>query len=146
MIETADLAKISLFRDLSTEELETIRRLMFERTFRAGHTLFMEGMQGEVFYLVKSGRIDILKKRSGRDLPIASLGAGDFVGEMAIIDEEPRSATAKVAEDAELIIVTRKAFAEMMRAIPEGAAKILMAILKIVNRRLRETNRKLAET
>ena len=65
---------------------------------------------------------------------------------MAIIDEEPRSATAKVAEDAELIIVTRKAFAEMMRAIPEGAAKILMAILKIVNRRLRETNRKLAET
>ena len=144
MIETSDLVRVNLFRELSPEELEPVKHLIFERSFKAGSTLFLEGMKGEVFYIVKSGQVEILKKKENEEVHIATLGPGQFVGEMSIIDDEPRSATAKVSEDSLLLIVTKKCFTDIMRATPEGANKILLAMLKIVNQRLRETNRKLA--
>ncbi len=145
MIEASDLTQISIFKELSPAELEPVKHLIFERTFKAGSTLFLEGMKGEVFYLVKQGTVEILKKKESQDVRIATLGPGQFVGEMSIIDDEPRSATAKVVDDAILFIVTKKCFQDIMRATPEGANKILLAILKIVNQRLRDTNRKLAQ-
>jgi len=144
MIETNDLVRVNLFKELSPEELEPVKHLIFERSFKAGSTLFLEGMKGEVFYIVKSGQVEILKKKENEEVHIATLGPGQFVGEMSIIDDEPRSATAKVSEDSLLFIVTKKCFTDIMRATPEGANKILLAMLKIVNQRLRETNRKLA--
>jgi len=105
--------------------------------------LFIEGMQGEVFYLVKRGKVEIRKKRAGVEMVIATLGVGDFVGEMAVLDEEPRSATARVVEETTMLIITRKSFQDILKALPEGAVKILMIILKNVNQRLREANRKL---
>lgn len=143
MIESADLARFNIFRELTGEELDRIKRFVFERTFKAGSTLFMEGMQGEVLYLVRSGRIEILKRKGAEDMLIATLGPNDFVGEMSVIDDERRSATARVAEDAELLVVTKKNFQDIIRTLPEGASKILLAILRIVNQRLREANRKL---
>jgi len=143
MIEIADLARIPMFRDLTPDELERIKHLVFERTFRPGAMLFIEGMQGEVFYLVKRGKVEIRKKRAGVEMVIATLGVGDFVGEMAVLDEEPRSATARVVEETTMLIITRKSFQDILKALPEGAVKILMIILKNVNQRLREANRKL---
>ncbi len=143
MIESADLARFNIFRELTGEELDRIKRFVFERTFKAGSTLFMEGMQGEVLYLVRSGRIEILKRKGADDMLIATLGPNDFVGEMSVIDDERRSATARVAEDAELWVVTKKSFQDIIQTLPEGASKILLAILRIVNQRLREANRKL---
>ena len=145
MIETSDLVRVTIFKELSEEELDPVKHLIFERSFKAGSTLFLEGMKGEVFYIVKEGKIDILKKNGGEEVPIATLGPGEFVGEMSIIDDEPRSATAKVSEDSLLLIITKKCFSDIMRATPGGANKILLAMLKIVNQRLRETNRKLAQ-
>jgi CRP/FNR family transcriptional regulator len=145
MIETADLQQISIFKELASSEIEPIKHLIFERTYKAGSTLFLEGMKGEVFYIIKQGKIEILKKKDLQEIHIATLGSGQFVGEMSIIDDEPRSATAKVLEDSVLFIVTKKCFLDIMRATPEGANKILMTMLKIVNQRLRDTNRKLAQ-
>lgn len=143
MAEISDLTQISLFRDLSPAELEPVKHLMFEKSFKTGSTLFLEGMKGEVFYIVKQGKVDISKKKGNEEIVIATLGPGEFVGEMSIIDDEPRSATARVAEEAVLLIITKKCFLDIMRATPAGANKMLMTILKIVNQRLRETNRKL---
>jgi CRP/FNR family transcriptional regulator, cyclic AMP receptor protein len=146
MIEIADLARIPMFRDLSADELETIKHLLFERSFKSGTLLFMEGMQGEVFYLVKQGRIEILKKKDGQDIVIATLGPGEFVGEMAVLDNEPRSAAARVSEDSVLLVVTKKCFQEILKLIPACAVKILMFILHTVNQRLREANRRITAT
>ncbi len=143
MIESNDLSRIPIFRELGRADLDRIKRLMFERAFRKGSMLFLEGMQGEVFYVVKSGTVEILKKKDNEDILIATLGPGELVGEMSILDDEPRSATARIGEDAVLIVVTKKNFQDIMRETPGGANKILLAILKIVNQRLRETNRKL---
>lgn len=143
MIETADLARIPLFHDLTPEELESIKHLIFERAYKPGAMLFMEGMQGEVMYLVKQGKVEILKKKDGRDMLIATLGSGDFVGEMAVIDEEPRSASARVSEETILWVLTKKCFQDILQKLPAGAVKILMVVLKNVNQRLREANRKL---
>jgi CRP/FNR family transcriptional regulator, cyclic AMP receptor protein len=143
MIESADLARIVIFQDLPAEDLERIKHLVFERTFKTGSTLFMEGMQGEVLYLVKSGKIEIMKRKGADDMLIATLGPGEFVGEMSVIDNERRSATARVAEDSVLMVITKQVFQDIIRTIPEGASRMLLAIIKIVNRRLREANRKL---
>jgi CRP/FNR family transcriptional regulator, cyclic AMP receptor protein len=145
MIETSDLVRVVLFKELLPEELEAVKHLVFERAFKAGSTLFLEGMKGDLFYIVKTGQVEILKKKDGEEVHIASLGPGQFVGEMSIIDDEPRSATAKITEDSVLLIVTRKCFLDIVRATPAGANKILMAMLKIVNQRLREANRKLLQ-
>lgn len=143
MIEASDLSRIPLFGQLNKEELEAIKHLIFERPFKAGAMLFMEGMQGEVFYLLKQGRVEILKKKDGKDLVIATLGAGETVGEMAVLDDEPRSASCRVAEDSLLLVVTKQSFQDILRLIPSGAVKIIMHILHNVNQRLREANRKL---
>jgi CRP-like cAMP-binding protein len=143
MVEAKDLQQILLFRELSAEEIEKIARFIFERPYRKGTVLFFEGMPGGILYLVKSGKIEIFIKKDGQDISIAHLGPNDFVGEMSLIDEEPRSAAARVVEDAVLMVVTKKSFQDIMAAIPQAANKILVTMLKILSRRLRETNRKM---
>jgi len=143
MVEGKDLQQIVLFRDLSSEEVEKISRFVFERPYRKGTVLFFEGMPGGILYLVKSGKVEIFIKKDKEEIRIAQLGPSDFVGEMSLIDDEPRSAAARVMEDSVLMVITKKSFQDLMAAIPEAANKVLVTMLKILSRRLRDTNRKM---
>lgn len=143
MVSVDDLAQISIFSSLPAEKLHCLRPVIFERTFRQGAMLFLEGMRGGIMYIIKSGKIEVVKKKGPEHIVLATLGAGQLIGEMSVIDDEPRSASARVAEESTLYIVTKKCFHDLMRNMPEGANQILLAILKNVNQRLRETNRKL---
>jgi len=145
MVEVQDLRRSTLFRELTDEEIESIRWLIFEKEYRKGTALFFEGMTGGIMYLVKSGRVEIFKKKGSRELTIATLGPGDFVGEMSLIDDEPRSAAARVIQDSVLMVITKKNFQNILTASPKGANKILIAFLKILSKRLRDTNRKITE-
>lgn len=146
MIESKDLRNSKIFRDLTNEEIERISPLVFEKDYRQGKALFFEGMAGGIMYLVKSGKVDILAKKGGKEIPVASLLPGDSLGEMSLIDDLPRSATAMVSQDAVLIVITKKSFQDILRVCPEGANKMLIAFLKIMSARLRNTNRIMAET
>ncbi|MDV7395779.1 cyclic nucleotide-binding domain-containing protein, partial [Arthrospira platensis SPKY1] len=81
-----------------------------------------------------------------QEISITTLKPGDFVGEMSLLDDEPRSAAARVSQDAVLLVVTKRHFQEILKASPEGANKIFIALLKIMSKRLRDTNRKLIQT
>lgn len=144
MAEIKDLRAIGIFQAFTNEELEKIQRLIFEKEYRAGATLFLEGMPGEVLYLVKSGQVEIYKRRQDGEFAMAVLSPGDILGEMSLIDDAPRSASARVIRDSRLLVITKKNFQEIMQAHPQAANKILIVLLRIVNRRLRETNEKLA--
>jgi CRP/FNR family transcriptional regulator/CRP/FNR family cyclic AMP-dependent transcriptional regulator len=133
----------NLFAALTPDELERICKLIFLRSYAEGRTLFFEGTPGEVMYLIHSGRVAIVKTgRDKREMVLATLEPGSFFGEMSILDAQPRSASARVVADAELVVITKKAFDLMLETDPGITSKILIALLKTVFARLRSTDEK----
>jgi CRP-like cAMP-binding protein len=141
--DRAVLRGISLFKDMDGDELNKISQWVFLRDYKAGSMLFAEGTTGEGLYIVIKGGIDISKKAIGKTRQIATVGPGEVVGEMCLIDEGPRTATGKTNAASRLAIITKKNFEEMLNSDPRIAAKILTALLKTVNKRLRLTDKRL---
>jgi CRP/FNR family transcriptional regulator, cyclic AMP receptor protein len=139
------LKSIAMFRGLDDRELDIVSRKVFEKAYKKGSTLFVEGMAGEVLYVVMEGGVDVIKKVKGGEKVISSVSAGEIVGEMSLIDEEPRSASGKTNSDSRLVVITKNSFNEMLESDPKIAAKMLMALLKIINKRLRVTDKKFEE-
>lgn len=107
--------------------------------FDNGQVLFREGDDGDDMYIIQSGRVAIKKRVKDGDATLAVLEKGDFFGEMAILERMPRSATAEVVEDGELIVISGEMFGDMIKANPEIAVRML----RKQSIRLRETNRQL---
>jgi CRP-like cAMP-binding protein len=103
--------------------------------FNKGHVLFHEGDDGEDMYIVQSGKVAIKKKLKEGEATLAVLEKGDFFGEMAILERLPRSATAEVVEDGDLIVIAGEIFGDMIKANPEIAVRML----RKQSIRLRET-------
>jgi CRP/FNR family transcriptional regulator, cyclic AMP receptor protein len=145
MTNLVDVLKSNkLFAALTPAELERICKLIFLRSYAQGRTLFFEGTTGEVMYLIHTGRVAIVKADRGKkETVLATLESGSFFGEMSILDAQPRSASARVAADAELVVITKKAFDQMLETDPGITAKILIALLKTVLGRLRSTDEKI---
>jgi len=107
----------------------------FEKVLKEGEVLFREGDPGDAMYLIKSGKIKIIKGGGDVEKALAYLKEGDFFGEMAIIDESPRSATAIAVEDSRLVIIDREAFRNQVKKSP-----LVEYILETLTRRLRATD------
>ncbi len=107
----------------------------YERILKAGETLFREGEEGNEMYLIKSGKVRIVKGMEDMEKLLAVLGDGAFFGEMAVLDREPRSASAIAETDTELIIVDRDAF---LRSINENP--FIKYIIGTLTERLRKTD------
>ena len=104
----------------------------FGREFRAGDVLFKEGDTGDVMYVVQSGLVQVLKRVGDEERPLATLGRGEFLGEMAILNGKPRTATAVVLEDARMLVIDGKTLEAMITKNPE----IAMRLIKKLARRL----------
>lgn len=111
------------------------------RRVRAGEIIIREGDEGSEGYLIVSGAVEVHKAAPGGDLPLAVLGKNDVFGEMAMIDEKPRSASVVALEDCELLVVTRERFVEVMRERPEALVPYLRSLFE----RLRVANQLAAE-
>jgi CRP-like cAMP-binding protein len=107
--------------------------------FDNGQVLFHEGDDGDDMYIIQSGRVAIKKRVKDGDTTLAVLEKGDFFGEMAILERLPRSASAEVVEEGELIVISGEMFGDMIKANPEIAVRML----RKQSIRLRETNRQL---
>ena len=107
--------------------------------FDSGQVLFHEGDEGDDMYIIQSGRVAIKKKVKDADTTLAVLEKGDFFGEMAILERMPRSATAEVVEEGDLIVISGEMFGDMIKANPEIAVRML----RKQSIRLRETNRQI---
>lgn len=139
------LRSLKFFDGMTDEELDSISKRVFEKSYKKGSTLFVEGMAGEVFYIVVDGGVDIIKKTKDGEAVIASIKAGEIAGEMSLIDSSPRTASGKTNSDSRLIVITKKNFNEILDSDPKIAAKILMELLKIISKRLRVTDKKFEE-
>jgi cAMP-binding proteins - catabolite gene activator and regulatory subunit of cAMP-dependent protein kinases len=131
------LARVPLFDDLSQEELERIAAVAVPRSYPRGVRVFHEGDQSDACYIVRSGNLRVTREHSdGRAIALATLGPGDFFGELAMFDGGTRSASVETLSEVELLAVPA---GDMRRVIAEHgdiAAKLIVAI----TRRLRETN------
>lgn len=108
----------------------------FARDFPAGTVLFEEGQPGDYMYVVQSGEVEIRRQVGESDRVLAVLPAGEFFGEMAILNGRPRSATAVVRSAARLLVIEGRTFEAMLRARPE----IAMRIIKSLATRLESAN------
>jgi CRP/FNR family cyclic AMP-dependent transcriptional regulator len=107
----------------------------YEKHLRSGEVLFKEGAVGDEMYLIRSGKIRIMKDLEGTKKTLAVIGEGEFFGEMALLDKRPRSASAIAETDAKLIIVDRNAFLSSVNKNP-----FIKYIIETLTTRLRKTN------
>ena len=100
----------------------------FARDFAAGTVLFEEGQTGDYMYVVQSGEVEIRRLVGETPRVLATLTAGEFLGEMAILNGRPRSATAVVKTPARLVVIEGKTFEAMLRARPEIAMRMIKSL------------------
>ena len=108
----------------------------FGKEFKRGDILFREGEPGKEMYVVQAGKVNITKKVRETEKILATLGAGEFLGEMALLNNKPRSAGAVVAEDAKLLVIDPKTFEAMIR----GNVEIAVRLIKKLSDRLQEAD------
>jgi CRP/FNR family cyclic AMP-dependent transcriptional regulator len=113
----------------------------FRQSYRKSEVIFEEGSTGSEMYLIHSGRVLLsVRRNETRQSPLVVLNPGDFFGEMALVDDSPRSATASAIEDdTELIVMDRARFLFMVRQQPEFA----LSLMHTLCRRLRDMDKRL---
>lgn len=97
----------------------------FGRDFRAGEALFREGERGDVMFVIQSGLVRVSKRLHGTDRTLATFGRGEFVGEMAILNARPRTATATVVEDAAVLVIDAPTLETMISRNSEIAFRLI---------------------
>jgi CRP-like cAMP-binding protein len=139
----SDLARVSLFAKLSARELESVAGQLKHRSCARSEAVFHAGDMGDSLYIIEEGVVTIsITSPEGHEVVLAELQSGQFFGEMALLDDEPRSADAIVKEDTKLLVLERETFQRFMHDHP-GAALNLLAVL---SNRLRRTDQLLYQT
>ncbi|MBA2719974.1 MAG: Crp/Fnr family transcriptional regulator [Chloroflexi bacterium] len=132
---SAALAAVPLFAGLDEEGLAGLAKGMRIRRFRRGETVFHLGDPGDALFIVMSGSIKIiLPADSGDEAILATLRAGDFFGELALLDGAPRSATAVAIEPTETFILPRERFRELIATEPVMREALLATLAAEVRR------------
>jgi CRP/FNR family cyclic AMP-dependent transcriptional regulator len=129
-----DLSTIWLFSSCSAKEINTIRRSLEAEMAQRGKVLVEQGDIGQEFYLIVAGQAAV--KRNNRRT--ATIGPGDYFGELALLDRRPRSATVTAETDMELLILGQRQFNSILDTIPSLSRKLLATMAT----RLRESDAK----
>jgi CRP/FNR family transcriptional regulator, cyclic AMP receptor protein len=132
---------VPAFSALAEEDLGQVVDVIVPRSFGAGEVVFREGDEGDTCYIVRLGQARAVREHSdGRSITLATFGRGEIFGELAMFDDERRSATVEAVEDTEAMAILGSDMRRLLRAHPDIAVKMLGGLA----RRLRETNERLA--
>ena len=142
--ETVELlARVPVFETLAREDLEQIAQVAVPRGFQPGEVVFREGDESDTCYVVRTGHARALRAHpDGRTITLASFGSGDIFGELAMFDNERRSATITVeaSDRLEAVAVLGADMRRLLQEHPELAAKLVISLAN----RLRAANERLA--
>ena len=135
------LKGVELFSELSEEQIGMLANLVVSQKFNRDETVVLEGDDSvQALYLIASGSVQVyMTGVDGRETILSFLERGDFFGEMSLIDGEPRSASVRTVTDAQLLIIHRESFLQLIRQSPE----IAMGLLSELSKRLRKANRQI---
>ncbi len=140
--ETAQLLSgVPVFATLAQDDLERIAQVAVPRSFAPGEIVFREGDASDTCYVVRSGHCRAVREHAdGRTITLATFGPGEIFGELAMFEEERRSATIEAVEELQVVGVLGGDMRRLMKEHPEIAMRLVIAL----GRRLRETNERLA--
>jgi len=137
------LRHVPLFESLDTETAHELCELLESLDSKAGTVLFRTGDEGDALYIIEHGKVRIsVRAEEGHEVTLTELHRGDFFGEMALVDGKPRSADARVAEDARLAVLSREHFLSFVGGNPNVALGMPTALTN----RLRHTDELLRRT
>jgi CRP/FNR family cyclic AMP-dependent transcriptional regulator len=143
-MDIGQLRKIPLFANLTNDHLLKIAAIGVERPMKAGEVVFREGDTGTEFYAILNGRVRISKMVPGAgEEALAILESGSYFGEMALIDESPRSADAIAHIPCTLWVIQKHDLEEIMFLNKDLAYELLWEFVRTLSVRLRETNDKI---
>jgi len=135
------LAGVPAFATLTREDLVRVCHVAVPRAFAAGHVVFREGDESDTCYVVRSGHARAVRQHTdGRTLTLARFGSGEIFGELAMFDDERRSATVEAVDEVEALAILGPDMRRLMGEHPDIAVKLVVAL----GRRLRDANARLA--
>ncbi|MCX7626824.1 MAG: cyclic nucleotide-binding domain-containing protein [Methylophilaceae bacterium] len=133
------LRVISLFSTLNRAELRTIDSLLHQRDYIKGEIIFDEGEQGQAVYFILSGKVLICRQGRPVDGAIAELGVGQCFGELALLDDAPRMAQVRAADNCILAALFREDFLGLLQTHAAIASKLSLELARLLGGRLRDT-------
>jgi CRP/FNR family transcriptional regulator, cyclic AMP receptor protein len=135
------LGRVPAFSTLESSDLERIAGVAVPRSFEPGEVVFREGDSSDTCYVVQQGRARAIRTHGdGRTITLATFGPGDIFGELAMFEDERRSATVEAIEPISVVGVLGPDMRRLMKEHPEISARLVIAL----GRRLRETNERLS--
>ncbi len=135
------LARVPVFATLEADDLQRVAQLAVPRSFEAGQVVFREGDASDTCYVVHTGHTRAVHQHGdGRIITLATFGPGEFFGELALFEDELRSATVEALEATDVVAVLGPDMRRLMTEHPQIAMRLAIAL----GRRLRETNERLA--
>jgi CRP/FNR family transcriptional regulator, cyclic AMP receptor protein len=138
------LARVELFAGLKPAALELIAKVSAEESHALGTKIFQHGDAGDKLYLILEGKVRISREVPGMgEEALAVLGPGQMFGEMALLDESPRSADARVHERCRVLAIPKDGFDDLLFMHKDLAYEVLWSVVRVLVTRLRETNDKL---
>lgn len=130
---TEFLKNVAWFGDLDQKSLDAIANAAVEQSYQPGQLIMRQGDTGAGAFIIRTGRVEIVQERDGKETSVATLGPGDVVGEMALLDEFPRSASVRAVEPVTALGIQRWHF----KGILESHPQLALALLPILTRRIR---------
>lgn len=137
--QLATLRSVSLFSEIATGELRTIRGLLHHRTYLKDEVIFDEGEEGQAIYFILRGKVLICRQGKPVEGMIAELGVGQCFGEMALLDNAPRMAQVRAIEDCSLDVLFREDFLRLIHTHSHIASKLSLQLARMMGERLRQT-------
>jgi CRP/FNR family transcriptional regulator, cyclic AMP receptor protein len=132
------LGRVPVFEELAEEDLRRVAEVTVPRRFTAGEPVFREGDDSDTCYVVSAGHARALREHpDGRQITLATFGPGDIFGELAMFDDERRSATVEATDDLEVLGILGGDMRRLMRRHPDIAVKLVISL----GRRLRAARR-----
>lgn len=139
-MEKAELiGRIPLFRDLDGADVKRLAEVAVEEVLPTGGQVFAEGSPGESLFVVKYGTVRVIKQGKTGKEEVARMGGGQHFGEMALIDNDPRSATVDAVEHTELVRIKRGDLESLLAQDDALAHRVFKAFSKYLCGRLRQT-------
>ena len=125
------IKNIPLFSDLNSKQIDKLKQIAHIRSYSSGEVLFFEGETSDAFYIIMSGEIQIKKlTETGKEKILEIMGSGEFFGEMGIIENKARSATANITSDSKLLVLEKNDFLNYIETNMEVALKMIAELSK----------------
>jgi CRP/FNR family transcriptional regulator, cyclic AMP receptor protein len=134
------LKTVPFFNELSNWQLRRVSEIVFERSYDAGDLIFEQDQPGAALFLIIDGQVAVEMYQNHEPTTLAVLEKGAFCGEMALLDESPRSASARCLERTQTLALYRNDLSRLIQTDPQTACHIYRALARIVGDRLRTTN------